>query len=391
MIRFTSCKMYSRVDLPDSGFPVVLLFLIVLIQHNIMTLQAATLTVRTPVNPVQEGGILSLHCEVKNLERDREVTIFRNTSTGIEKLSVNDDVLPAAGDEVFLAKRQLEGATFVYFISLIHVSKEDSGEYFCKIADVAGQKTDLPVASLIVQTTYFPPASDPICTPTNPGILLEGDLLTLSCSSEHANPRIGIAWFRTGSKSKLRSKENSMDGRVYLTSDLRITLTDEGAIFICKITSDAYPEREQTCHVGPIRVLSKSGSTITKPDNTRPEHFGHPTTQILANVNPDLGGKDVTLDRDRLNCDSVCVSEQSSLLHWILATSVAVVFAFIFLIVCIALFMKTRRIDAETNRPPSTYVRPPDGIYTELECRRSQNKVYLPIEHNIKFDTQQLS
>ncbi|XP_072022857.1 uncharacterized protein [Amphiura filiformis] len=372
-------KMLSKVSLPPYGLT---LCIFILLHHTMV--HATTISVRAPVNPVQEGGIISIYCEVKNLEQWHEVTMFRNLTTHTEKLSVNDDVLPVVGDQVFLARRQLEGSSFVYFLSVIHISKIDSGEYFCKIGDVAGVKANLPVASVVIQTTYFPPATDPICMSPGPVTVREGDTLTLNCSSEQSNPPVLIRWYRTGIDKHLPAKEDTKSDRVYAVANILIAPSDTGSIFICRITSEAYIDKQQTCHVGPVRVLSKTGIPITKPDNTHSEHIEVSTTRTLSNMNDFSDAK-----FEKPNCDSACISDPSSLLYWILATSAAVVFAFVFLIICITLFMKTRRMNAENNKPVNTYVRATDGIYTELECRRSQNKVYLPIEHNIKFDTQQ--
>ena len=60
----------------------------------------------SPVNPVQEGGILSVHCQVIGLQDDHGAALFRQVKGGkTERLSLNEDVLSTADDDVFIAWR----------------------------------------------------------------------------------------------------------------------------------------------------------------------------------------------------------------------------------------------------------------------------------------------
>lgn len=358
---------------------------------------ATSISVRAPVNPVEENGIISVYCEVKNLdERWQEVTMFRNVTTHIEKLSVNDDVLPAVGDHVFLAKRQLEGTSFVYFLSVIRATKEDAGEYFCKIADKAGLQRNLPMDSVVINTTFFPPATDPVCSPTGASTVTEGDELTLTCSSELSNPVVDIEWHRTGTSEKLVSKEYVENGRKHSVATVTIMAEDTGVIFLCQITSAAYVDEKQTCHYGPLQVA-------TKTDNSSPNVKPDITPGIIPSTNQatNTHSSDNTDDKNsksntktvEADCRDVCVSKPSSLLYWVLATVSACVIALIFLIVVAVLLMKIKRGDEDDkeNRSGTTCMRPSmptEDIYTELESRRSQNKVYLSIQNSLKRESQ---
>ena len=366
------------------------LFVILLWQTLV---NATSISVRAPVNPVEEDGIISVYCQVKNLDkRWQEVTMFRNVTTHIEKLSVNDDVLQAVGDHVFLAKRQLEGSSFVYFLSVIRATKEDAGEYFCKIADTAGIATNLPMDSVVIHTTFFPPATDPVCSPTGTRTITEGEVLTLTCSSELSNPVVNIEWHRTGGSEKLLSKEYIENGRIYSVATVTIMAKDTGVIFLCQITSEAYFDKKQTCHYGPLQVVSETGNSSP---NLKPDIITGITPSTKQAINTHSGdytdGTSSNTKTFEADCRDTCVSKPSSLLYWVLATVSACVIALIFLIIVTVLLMKTRRGDDDKrHRSETTCMRPnlpTDDIYTELESRRSQNKVYLSIQNSLKRES----
>ena len=389
----TAIACVLKVTMPTLAYVVVSAVLLLKCCCH-LALGTTSLSVRAPVNPVDEGGILSLHCEVKNLERWHEVTIFRNVTTHTEKLSVNGDVLPAVDDRVFLAMRQVDGPAFVYFLSVIFATKADTGEYFCKVSDVAGRLTNLPVGSVFIETTFFPPVTDPVCTPSGQLTVVEGNSLTLACSSETARPTVQVKWYRTGSEKYLKSTDDFANGRVVSSLSVTLTKSDSGAIFMCRITSVAYHDRVQTCHTGPVTVLSTNG------DNNGDFMPSYKPSTPSKGPPPGSTGVDripiTIVTTQTKECVNTCsVSNSTSVLYWILATVMTGVFAVILFVMVLVLLFKCRHgVDTyeESNLPTTTtYVTatPGDGIYTELECRRiHENKVYLPIQNVTKHDLQ---
>ena len=83
---------------------------------NILT-YSDVIVATSPVNPVKEQGLLTIHCQVRNLDDNHQVTITRRVGDRIQQISVDEDVLGNAVDErVFLAVRQLLDGSTVYFL-----------------------------------------------------------------------------------------------------------------------------------------------------------------------------------------------------------------------------------------------------------------------------------
>ena len=335
------------------------------------------LSATSPLNPVEEGGILSLHCQVWALQGLHEVTITRKVDRFVDRLSM-DDIVLAESDNIFLAVRQLNDGSSVYFLTIMDAAINDKGTYTCKIVN---KEDNSIVSSESVEfgITHFPGDSDPICSPNEPLSVMEGDEIELMCSSQKANPAVLFSWIRSGKELNAMETEE-IDGRLYSTLRYRPSLKDEGVIFQCKITSPAFPQSVQTCHIGPLRVQRNPNSVVTDA-----VAIVTPRNDIATLPNGMLSPNDHTT-WSASECRKHC-SSSTSILYWIITTVVAGIIALIFFIMGLVLLIRYHRINHLTPvRSPygSVLHYPKDSIYSELEIRRNDNKVYMTLEKNNK-------
>ncbi|XP_043969706.1 B-cell receptor CD22-like [Gambusia affinis] len=82
------------------------------------------------------------------------------------------------------------------------ILSSDSGLYYCTAQNELGEKTSGPVS---VQVTYAPRPPSVSVTPS--GEIMEGSLVTLTCSSD-ANPEANYTWYKEGEKAPKASGQN---------------------------------------------------------------------------------------------------------------------------------------------------------------------------------------
>ena len=342
------------------------------------------IAVTAPVNPVDNGQILSIHCQVWNLLKGQEVTILRNRTHGgsVERLSL-DNVIHKVDDNVFIAERQLQDGSVVYFLSIVGATRSDEGEYFCKVSSVFGRSETL--SSVGITFTYFPADTDPICNPSGSRTVHEDTDALFDCSSAIGNPRVTVEWRRAGSTEILNNmKTIVVDGRLHVIYRLRPTRQDSGAVYTCTIRSVLFPKEERSCHVGPIEVIYDNMSPPININTEIPRHIlsqftEEPFTQSADNVVIDD-------TNDAQTCDDLCpVTSPGSPVHfWIIATVAAGLLTIVFLIVGIVLTVKYYRLSkTEFMAPTPPASRIPhrsEEIYVEVDGKRREHYMYMSLE-----------
>lgn len=335
--------------------------------------------VTAPVNPVDIGGIFSLHCQVWNLDEGQEVTLLKLVNGKAVRITL-DDTIMAEDDRMFLAMRQLNDGSTVYFLSVIEAVRNDESEYQCKIIDTAGSAHGLPSVSVNIGVIYYP-ETEPNCAYKEPLVVKEGAMASFNCSSEAANPIVTIRWLRTGSEETLDSREIVQNDRKVSYLTFRTKLSDHNVMFTCEVSSLSFPDKTKTCHVGPLLITPKSGSTVSTSDR-------HPSMddRITQDKDNDIPFKTTGIAKRPPNkiddCSEVCLSSKSLESKWILATVFSGCAAFIFLILGLVLFVKYLNTRSPYTRP--RYIATPkphtDGIYSELECKQGDAKMYMTLQ-----------
>ncbi|XP_072048136.1 uncharacterized protein [Amphiura filiformis] len=294
----------------------------------------------SPVNPVKYGGILSLHCQVWGIENGQEVTIFYQNGDQRKRLSLNDNVMDDEEEQrMFLATRQLDDGSLVYFLSIIMTKISDSGKYSCTIIDT---KTEIPelvsTDSIYINVQYFPEEHFPTCHPDKQLQVEAGTTVSLNCSSELGYPAVSLTWTREG--RTLSSTRQLSDNRVDAILNFKPRLGDDGAILLCTAQSTAFPDKQISCHVGPLIVYGEDSPYDT---NTPFPNVNHVDSGAVLNMADDVEIPAKTPTRQNVasssNCANSCTSLDTPVLRWIISTSVACATALLFLVIGIVLLI----------------------------------------------------
>ncbi len=343
---------------------------------------------KAPVATVVEGEILSVHCQVWNLQKGQEVTFMRTPEDGdITRIAIIVEGEPLivgnSGGTVFVAVRQMNDGSVVYFLSILNVAKTDAGKYECNIDDPGANDGDLPGDFVDIRIAYFPSEPGPLCSPGElSGPLTAGDEIVLQCTSEEAYPEVSVQWTRSGSPQVLPSEKMSLEGQSGALLRHTVTEHDSGKIFLCQVTSKSFSSRTASCHVGPIQVIPNPNAP-NEPDrpNIKPKYD---STKPPSNS----GGDFITHKKqDSATIEEKCwetCSEDSSVMYWILATIAASIFALTFMIAGIIMIFKYYRIPETDDIPKTQYIptlHTGEEIYVEVESKRCRDKsMYMSLE-----------
>lgn len=360
------------------------LLLINVIDHKA---DAARVEVNGVVNPVKTDGLLSISCQIWDLNKDDQVTFFRQIKDRTQTLSVNQDILSDVDDNVFLATRTMADGSVVFFLTIMHVALLDAGEYWCKVSTVM---EILAIDSVHVDVLYFPDDTSPRCSPNILPVVHEGVRLRLNCTSDAGNPDVKMQW--RFSDNLLNSSPVSNNGVLY--SELHITASwrrHNNKIFICSISHPAFPDKLQTCHLGPLRVIPNGGNAIPDDepetgDSIIPATISAPFTMSSAT---DPSSRDNENTR-REQCAEVCSQSSSTFsFQWKIATLIAVATAVVFMVCGCLLFVTLKTVD----RPDDAIVMHHHGgegvavreqLYTELSNKFDESKVYIALERQAR-------
>ena len=350
---------------------------------NLTSAVSNTVSATVPVNPVETNGILSLSCKVWNLDSNiHTIQIFRRTTASgrSEQLSVDGDVLQRVDDRVFLAFRQLDDQSAIYFLSITDITKDDQGIYSCKIITKEGSIREVASDVVNISVTYFPSESDPVCSSFENINVMEGTTLTFNCSSEIANPPVSLHWRQTKEQDLTKGTENYVSNQRLVSSlSFKASMGDNGVMFLCVVTSVAFPDDSRSCHIGPLNV---------KPNSNLPRDDGDDDTQLFPISTPGIvpsQSTDTTDDnkiKRTLNtrtCSKTCSYFTYPLLHWIVATAVALILTVIFLICILLVYGKYRQVRKQSKEKLHGPPRLPEGIYSELECKQGEPKMYMTL------------
>ena len=337
--------------------------------------------VSAPVNPVDSGGILSVYCHVGTIQDGHSVQIFR-ISSGVPPtmLSINDKLLVDDDERLFLAVRQLADGTFVYLLSVMYARSSDGGLYQCKIINPY-ENTKIAEDSVDISFVYFPNTENPVCDGDTE--LLEGTRTTFTCSSDAGNPVVNLEWEKSGGSlsRNMRTEKDTSNGKTSM--DLFVIATKElhNAVFTCKLTSSAFPSKLSTCHIGPLTITPRS------PSMTIPVDLDIHTESTQRTDQPGEGNSvssENIIDKCKDQCDL-----GTSGFFWIITTVISGVFAVVFCIIVVVLFVKyyhiSSDIDTVDHRIPHRPVH--GGIYDELTTHsgldhRERCKMYMSLERS---------
>ncbi len=363
--------------------------------------QETRLRVTAPLNPIKNNDMVSIHCQVWNLDKDQQrVLIQRTIGDQVQPQLISLDENIQTNEEgidqrFFLAHRRLNTGSVVYFLSIIDVTRsKDEGVYTCQLRSKSLEPLGID-GSVTVKVQFFPSEPWPQCTSSyNAGETVKsGTRLKFNCTSVDGFPKVDITWKKTpGSGDTLdATSEGHNNGIAYSHLDLVATTRYNEVMLICMISSSAFPDIvARTCHIGPLKVIpdpmnpEPDFNDNNELERTKPGgSIQHPISPPDYNYDEYKDGDGDIVNRESAECTEVCSSLSSPAFYWIIATIIASVLAFIFLIIGIIIAIKLCHMPTSNQNnnimDQSIYRQPLDDVYERLECSRDDNRMYMAL------------
>ena len=357
-----------------NGIDLVLLLLLAILNMQLHLIEGETrVEVTTPTNLVTVGGILVVQCQIWEIQDGDIVVIARTYDGGSEQISYGSNILDSSAKErVYLAIRRFPDGTVLYFLTLLNILSMDSGEYACTVSRMSGIRlTEIAYDSADVQICSFPDESQPSCVsfPSNTA-LMEGDMLELTCTTYKTIPIAHLKWRLLSTYEYLEST-NSRRKREDIVSTTYVTLNmaHHDAIFRCEMTSEAFPDRMQSCEIGPISVKS-SKSTVN--------HGLSLTTARSKEV--------IRLDAAKPpdECLNICTSSSETIFYLTVSTAATCFLTIVFIITTCIMCFKHHSVSSNVRQRQRQAPSPPslasDPVYVSLQRRNTNERVYMTLE-----------
>ena len=368
---FTSCRTWNTAAA-----------LLVVTVYTTFANASPRVSATAPMESIDEGGVLAVHCRVWNLQPNQEVTILRKLRDDkVERLSLRDGLVSGTPDRVFLAVRQLEDASNVYFLSIMDVTRQDEGEYICYIVSNLDGFTQVATDSVQVDIFYFASDLYPNCQSDSPAEMIEeGSLVNFNCSSEVSNPPVSMTWTQTGKDTTIQTLEEIHGNQKFSSMTMRVEVQDHGSVFLCTVSSDLFPGESRTCHIGPLGVIRLAdGDRTFVPTNNMGKTPQRDDTKLTVTAEAAVTKYSSGDENWRVNCRQSCSSSlSSSAFFWIIATVVSVIFAVVFCIIGITLLVRFCRT---TNNIRTTTSSKTAAKYTAARLV-SESEIYSELENN---------
>ncbi len=349
-----------------------------------LCVESVRVEVSAPMNPIHEGSILSIRCQIWNLPSENyQVTIFRTTPGGQHEMIAVDDHVTLENDNAFLAERQMTDGSIVYLLSVIYSPRSAAGEYVCKLRDIIGILTDLPSDSIHLQFFYFPSKSDPVCTSDTKSIVSIGSNVTVTCSSDIGSPPVSIQWQSDG-ETDIRHDKYEKQGRKYAVLKFQVSKYHAGAMFSCKVSSVAFPQRTQTCHYGPIVLEGIATNELNVPHTEIPSSIFDEKQTIPAVEKPPVTSTNM-VEQCAKECSDISLSRQ---LYWVISAIITGGLAFILLVLVLVLCLRYQRANNIWNYQEETQARlremKRERLYAELQTKQRESVIYMSLSRDNK-------
>ena len=328
------------------------------------------------INPVTNGGILVLQCQIQNMQDGYRVMIMRRTMQSVlEQLTMDQVILPSTvSSRIFLSIRIFSGGSKVYFMTVVDVSTSDQGEYLCTVSTLSdlGEFKAIARDSATIQVYSFPEGNNPYCISNIANNLYEGKTtIELSCSSEQGHPTVELNWFRRGSSDQVISPSVIQNDQVVSQVEFTASRVDQNAVFVCEMISEGFPDYKRTCEVGPVKIIQETGSTS------------------LITTSPTVIGveADSKIEQDTLllgDCNNECHSSSSMVFYLTVSTAAASLLCVIFFITTVIMCCKYHNKSNEARQRhehiPTPPIRVADPNYRSLQRRTDNELVYMTLE-----------
>ena len=329
-----------------------------------------TVEVTLPYRPITVGGILAISCEIRNIQAGYTVSFFREFNGNTDKISEDYTYYPSSLlQRIFISKRATSGSTTVYFMTLVDVSHDDQGQYICSVSSMKNRRlVEIATNSLAIEILSFPRNLYPICQGIPNMIRVNiGTKLRFICTSEKTNPVVELQW--SSNKEYISSPINNLNNDDTISSEITIVTksSHNGVSFVCTMKSIGFPERQRTCFVGPIAVISRTNEHGTIVIGSRDRELSN-----TQNRDPNRGS-DLRLSN---GCDMTCPAEDTNaVLYLATGTMAATILMLTFLTTTIILCCKYYKISGEVR-----------AVQRNISCSDGSDPVYVSLQRRPEPD-----
>ncbi|XP_072021091.1 uncharacterized protein [Amphiura filiformis] len=203
-------------------------------------------------NEVDIGPIVNVFC----YSSSTTIPTFYTWTFSNKTIASNDTLIDANPSRYSVTMQDVQNTGYGSLLEIRNALKQDAGMYTCSIPVMTGSNSSDSSIQVIINQ-YLPPSMYPECIINPSTMLLNNTDATFICiageSSLPVNLRLTLQR-PDGTSIKLR------DGNATRT----VTIEDNGAVFVCHMTSDTFPTAQRNCSAGPITVSGSETKSTTK-------------------------------------------------------------------------------------------------------------------------------
>ncbi|XP_071944614.1 uncharacterized protein [Antedon mediterranea] len=194
-----------------------------------------------------EGKFTYFNCMVTNLGEDEYVSWLHSG----RKISTNHLITDTSLIDRYSI--YFDPVFSTYNLQIKNIQRQDVGIYACAVYDDSGDIVAKSKASnftvLEIPEKYYP-----LCSNIKTSYKLNQNIVVV-CSSEKTYPLPSLIWKRDDINIVSPLEEEISKNTYKVSYSVIAKKSDNGAIFICELTTSANPSIRRNCSVGPINVL----------------------------------------------------------------------------------------------------------------------------------------
>ena len=253
-----------------ASFVAITILLLCYLIVGTQTIGKTTVEVTSLPYPVVVGGILAISCEIRNMQEEFTVSLYREFDGITEQISLGELYYPSAlSQRVFISRRALSDGKTIYFLTVVDVSQDDQGEYICSVSTMKNRQImGIATHSITIELFSFPQNVYPKCQ-SIPNIMRvnEETKVKFICSSGITNPVVELQWRISNNEDSFTSIDNIYEDKLSSEITLIAKRSHSGATFVCTMTSSGFPERQKSCYVGPVTVVYDGNEKMIDKDS----------------------------------------------------------------------------------------------------------------------------
>ena len=189
---------------------------------------------------------------------------------------------------IYDAHEKYGGDYEIYRMWISNVTRTDSNTYTCRLEYTLDGFKSTVSRDLDLTVIYFPHEIYPVCSSNSQSFVFNVDVdMVFQCLSEQGEPDVNLEWtydLKVGDKieTNIAPANDVPQDDLAILKVVYTTAAEifDGVIFVCTLTSDAFPDKSRTCSIGPLKIQYNQGQNPTEP----PDFTTSPTTIQTTSV-----------------------------------------------------------------------------------------------------------